>query len=112
MKLIESKLKERPKRLRFIPVDPEPTDEQIKLFYILNAIDLGLTVHGLKHPNIYEANPLLKEKPSNLELITHKSFFAPLVAHNMNQYQMSVINSFLVMAIINNAHQIDKVDAW
>ena len=112
MKSIESKLKERPKRLRFIPVNLEPSPEQIRLYYLLNFIDLGLTIHGLKHPNIKEGNPLLNEKPSNLQLIGHKALFAPLVEHNMNAHQLEFVNWALFIAVMNNAYQIDKFNAW
>ena len=112
MKSIESKLKERPKRLRFTAVNPEPSIEQIRLFYLLNFLDLGLTMHGLKHPSIKEGNPLLNEKPSDLELIGHKAFLAPLIEQNMNAHQLEFINWALLIAVMNNAYQIDKVDAW
>jgi|TARA_B100000282_G_C31724971_1_gene487904 hypothetical protein len=112
MKSIESKLKERPKRLRFIPVNPEPSPEQIRLFYLLNFLDLGLSIHGVKHPNIKERNPLLNEKPSDLQLIGHKAFVAPLIEQNMNAYQLEFINWALLIAVINNAYQIDKLNHW
>jgi len=69
-------------------------------------------MHGLKHPSITEGNPLLNEKPSNLELIGHKALIAPIVEQNMNAYQLEIINWALLIAVMNNAYQIDKVDAW
>ena len=69
-------------------------------------------MHGLKHPSIKEGNPLLNEKPSDLELIGHKAFLAPLIEQNMNAHQLEFINWALLIAVMNNAYQIDKVDAW
>jgi hypothetical protein len=109
-KSIALKLKEKPKRLRFTQSEPSPTGEQLKAFWILNAIDLAMTIYALDHPNIYESNPLLGLKPSNRQLISHKLIVGPVVAQNMNQYQMTFVNAALTLAVINNLIVMNKYD--
>ena len=111
--MILSKLKERPKRLRFTPVYPEPTPEQIKLFYILNTIDLALTIHGLKsYPEIQEGNPFLGKNPSVKKMLLHKAILAPLIEQNFNEYQMTFVNTALGVAVVNNAAVLTRYGAW
>ena len=112
-KLIESWLKENPKRLRFIVPSPEPTFDQRKKYYVYNAIDVFMTMHALKNSDrVKEGNPFLNERPSNRALLAHKLIIAPLVEQNMNYYQMEVLNIALEIAIIRNVYVMDKVSAW
>ena len=100
--MIEFKLRENKKRLRFTHVSTEPTKEQIRLFYILNILDLATTIHGLKDPYVKESNPLLPDKPSVEELVLHKIILAPLIQQNFNSAQMDVVNGALGYAVIGN----------
>ena len=111
---MKSKLKENPKPLRFIRIQPslEPTQDQIKLFYILNTLDLIMTMHALKHPDIKEGNPLLGPSPSNKRLILHKLVLAPLIEQNFNTHQLFVVNTALGVTVINNALVMSRYGAW
>ena len=112
-KLIESWLKENPRKLRFIVPSPEPTYNQRKRYYILNTIDVLMTIHALNQSDlITEANFLLNERPSNRALITHKMIVAPLVEQNMNYYQLEFINLMLEIAVYRNLYVMDKYDAF
>ena len=112
-KLIESWLKENPRKLRFTVPSPEPSYDQRKRFYILNTIDVLMTIHALdQSPNIKEGNFLLNERPSNSALITHKLIIAPLVEQNMNYYQLEFINIMLELAVYRNLYIMDKYDAF
>tara|TARA_Y100000004_G_C8806622_1_gene365776 strand:+ start:361 stop:699 length:339 start_codon:yes stop_codon:yes gene_type:complete len=109
------KLKENRKPLRFIhiPVNNEPTPEQIKWYYILNTLDLLTTIHALKsYPDVKEGNIFLGENPSNQELITHKLIFAPLIEQNFRKEQMTFMNFALTLTVLNNIIVMTKYDAW
>ena len=111
--MIESKLREKKKRLRFTHVYPEPTPEQIRLYYLLNFLDLAITYHGLKdYPQIKEGNALLGENPSLRKMLLHKAIITPLVEQNFNEYQMTVINGALGLALVNNTYVMTKYGAW
>ena len=111
--MIESSLKASQKKLRFIAPDPEPSYDTVRRYYILNTIDLLMTMHALKNSkDVKEGNPLLNERPSNASLITHKLIVAPLIEHNMNEYQLEIINLALELAIIHNIYVMDKTKAW
>ena len=113
LKLIESSLKENQKKLRFIVPDPEPHYDTVKRFYILNTIDLLMTMHALKNSkDVKEGNFLLNDRPSNAALITHKVIVAPLIEQNMNEYQLEIVNLALELAIIRNLYIMDKTSAW
>ena len=103
MKSTVSKLKERKKRLRFLPVESEPTPEQIRLFYILNFIDMSFSYHATSsRPAIKEGNFLLPDKPTLAEFVVHKSITAPVAADNLDRNQMVIINTALTLIILNN----------
>jgi len=95
-----------------IPQSTAPTTEQIRLFYILNAIDLALTVHGIKHPNIQEGNPIVGEQPSTGTLILYKFTLAPLLVNHMDSRQMNILNTALGLAVLNNIKVINHNNAW
>ena len=107
--MIESWLKENPRKLRFTVPSSEPTYNQRKHFYILNTIDVLMTMYALdQSPNIKEGNFLLNDRPSNSALITHKLIVSPLVEQNMNYYQLEFVNIMLELAILRNLYIMDK----
>ena len=111
-KLIGYKLKEKEKKLLSIPLYPVPTPAQTRLFWILNTLDLITTIQGLKHPEIFEQNPLLGSDPSNFTLVLHKAILGPIVLDNINNEQLKVTNTLLVFAVANNMSIISKKNAW
>ena len=65
-KLIQLKLKEKPKRLRFIHHHEEPSEKQLRYFYIMNFLDMTGSYYFIKNnPNIREGNFLLPDIPGN-----------------------------------------------
>ena len=54
------------------------------------------------HPNIKEGNFLLPERPSIAEFILHKGITVPLVAANVEEGQMIIMNSILTFVVIRN----------
>jgi len=111
-KLIEYRLKANEKKLLSIPLYPEPTQKQFRLFWALSAIDVALTYHALKTPGIKEANPLLGSKPSLGRLIAHKALLGPIVVNNSNTEQQVIVNTLLGFAVANNMRIISKKKAW
>jgi hypothetical protein len=111
-KLIEYKLKEKKKKLQYIPQYQVPTDEQIKIFWTLNILDVLFTYHGIKHPEISEGNPFVGRDPTLFRLVLHKGALGPTLVNNLDSQQMTITNAMLAAAVINNIHIISDKDAW
>ena len=112
MKSTASKLRENRKPLRFTQIKNEPTPEQIRIYYILNFVDMVMTMHALKNDRIREGNPLLGEKPSNQDLILHKLILAPLIEQNFEREQMTFVNFALGYTVVSNTFVMTKYGAW
>ena len=109
---IQSKLKEKQIIFGSIPYSLPPTENQIILFQVLNVLDLALTIHGLKHPNIIERNPIVGEKPSDLTLILYKATLAPIILDHFDSQQLQIVNTALGLAVLNNINVINRYNAW
>ena len=103
LKLTESRLKEKQKKLRFIQIRNEPSEAQLKYFYAINFLDMAGSYYFIKNnPNIKEGNFLLPERPSPAEFIIHKGITVPLVAQNAESTQMTIMNSLLTIVVLRN----------
>ena len=102
--------KERKRRLQFVEIDKYPTAQERKMYYILNAVDVGMTIWALNNrENIKEGNIFLNNNPSNRALITNKLLTIPIY-QNMNQGQIVVMNHILGTVIVHNAYIIARYD--
>ena len=79
-----------------------PTKNQIIFFWTLNALDVYTTYEGLKNPSIYEANPLLGNKPNLDNLLIQKAIVAGFISKNSNKNYITFMNIGLTLAVINN----------
>ena len=113
VKSIEYKLRENRKKLRYIHQSQvHPTEAQIKVFWALNILDVALTYHGIKHPEISEGNPIVGPDPTLLRLVVHKAFLGPIIVNGTDREALKITNTLLALAVINNISVINKKDAW
>lgn len=102
--------RERERRLQFVEIDKYPTARERRTYYILNAIDVGMTIWALNNrENIKEGNVFLNDNPSNRALISNKLLIIPIY-QNMNQGQVVVMNHIVGAVIVHNMYVINKYD--
>ena len=106
----ESVFRERNRIFQFVEIDKYPTPQERRWFYILNAVDVGMTIWALNNrDNIKEGNILLSNNPSNRALLTNKLLTIPIY-QNMSQPQVVVMNHIIGTVIVHNAYVINKYD--
>ena len=106
----ESVFRERERIFQFVEINKYPTPEERKWYYVLNAIDLGMSIWALNNrDNIKEGNILLSNNPSNRALITNKLLIIPIY-QNMSQPQVVVMNHIIGGVIVHNMYVINKYD--
>ena len=106
----ESVFRERDRIFEFVEINKYPTPEERKWYYVLNAIDVGMTIWALNNrENIKEGNILLSNNPSNRALITNKLLIVPIY-QNMNQPQVVVMNHIIGGVIVHNLYIINRYD--
>ena len=79
-----------------------PTRNQMIFFWTLNALDVYTTYEGLKKPNVYEKNPLLGNKPHLDNLLIQKAIVAGFISQNSSKNYITIMNTGLTYAVINN----------
>ena len=80
------------------------------MYYILNAIDVGMTIWALNNrDNIKEGNIFLNDNPSNQNLIANKLLTIPIY-QNMSQPQVVVMNHIVGTVIVHNLYVINRYD--
>ena len=106
----ESVFRERDRIFQFVEINKYPTPEQRKWYYVLNALDVGMTIWALNNrENIKEGNILLSNNPSNRALITNKLLIIPIY-QNMSQPQVVVMNHIIGGVIVHNLYIINRYD--
>ena len=106
----ESVFRERDRIFEFVEINKYPTPEERKWYYVLNAIDVGMTIWALNNrENIKEGNILLSNNPSNRALITNKLLIIPIY-QNMSQPQVVVMNHIIGGVIVHNLYIINRYD--
>ena len=106
----ESVFRERDRIFQFVEINKYPTPEQRKWYYVLNALDVGMTIWALNNrENIKEGNILLSNNPSNRALITNKLLIIPIY-QNMSQPQVVVMNHIIGGVILHNLYIINRYD--
>jgi len=106
----ESVFRERERIFQFIEINKYPTPEERKWYYVLHAIDVGMSIWALNNrDNIKEGNILLSNNPSNRALITNKLLVIPIY-QNMSQPQVVVMNHIIGGVIIHNLYIINRYD--
>tara|TARA_B100001057_G_scaffold499126_1_gene608638 strand:+ start:2930 stop:3388 length:459 start_codon:yes stop_codon:yes gene_type:complete len=102
--------KERERRLQFNNITNYPTPQERRRYYILHAIDVGMTIWALNNrDNIKEGNIFLSDNPSNQTLITNKLLAIPIY-QNMEREQIVVMNYLAGIVIVNNLYTINRFD--
>jgi hypothetical protein len=102
--------RERERRLQFVEIDKYPTQQERRTFYILHAIDVGMTIWALNNrDNVKEGNIFLSNDPTNRALITNKLLTIPIY-QNSNQPQIVVMNYITGTVIVHNMYVIAKYD--
>ncbi len=102
--------KERERKFQFVEIDRYPTEKERRMYYILNAIDVGMTIWALNNrDNIKEGNIFLNDNPSNQNLIANKLLVIPIY-QNMSQPQVVVMNHIVGTVIIHNLYVINRYD--
>ena len=106
----ESVFRERDRIFEFVEINKYPTPEERKWYYVLHAIDVGMSIWALNNrDNIKEGNILLSNHPSNRALITNKLLVIPIY-QNMSQPQVVVMNHIIGGVIIHNLYIINRYD--
>lgn len=102
--------RERQRRLQFVEIDKYPTPQERRMYYILHAVDVGMTIWALNNrDNVKEGNILLSNNPSNRALLTNKLLVIPIY-QNMSQPQVVVMNHIIGGVIVHNMYVINKYD--
>ena len=102
--------KERDRKFQFVEIDRYPTEKERRMYYILNAIDVGMTIWALNNrDNIKEGNIFLNDNPSNQNLIANKLLVIPIY-QNMSQPQVVVMNHIVGTVIVHNLYVINRYD--
>ena len=112
VKSIEFRLRENRKKLQYTPQFQVPTEAQVRLFWALSVIDVALTYHAIKDPEIREANPLLGTDPTLFRLVLHKGVLGPIIVNNASIEQLKLTNTMLGIAVANNMRIMFEEDAW
>jgi len=79
-----------------------PTKNQMILYWTLNALDVYTTYEGLKQPGVKEVNILLGDKPHLDNLLIQKAIIGGFIAKNGSSNYITLSNTVLTLAIINN----------
>lgn len=80
-----------------------PTDNQLWLFWTLNAIDVYTTDRVMrKCSDCRELNPLLPKRPSLEELILHKAIVGGIIHKYGSRTVVKNVNWVLTFGIIHN----------
>ena len=102
--------RERQRRLQFVEIEKYPTPQERRMYYILHAVDVGMTIWALNNrDNVKEGNILLSNNPSNRALLTNKLLVIPIY-QNMSQPQVVVMNHIIGGVIVHNMYVINKYD--
>ena len=102
--------KERDRKFQFVEIDRYPTEKERRMYYILNALDVGMTIWALNNrDNIKEGNIFLNDNPSNQNLIANKLLTIPIY-QNMSQPQVVVMNHIVGTVIVHNLYVINRYD--
>ena len=106
----QSVFRERERIFQFVEIDKYPTAQERRMYYILNAVDVGMTIWALNNrDNIKEGNVFLSNNPSNRALITNKLLTIP-IDQNMNQAQVVTMNHIVGTVVVHNLYVIHRYD--
>ena len=102
--------RERNRIFQFVEIDKYPTVQERRMYYILHAVDVGMTIWALNNrDNVKEGNVFLSNNPSNRALITNKLLTIPIY-QNMNQAQVVTMNHIVGVVIVHNMYVIARYD--
>ena len=102
--------RERDRMFQFVEIDKYPTVQERRMYYVLHAVDVGMTIWALNNrDNIKEGNVFLNNNPSNRALITNKLLVIPFY-QNFNQAQVVTMNYIVGTVIVHNMYVIARYD--
>ena len=106
-KLIESRLKEKQKRLRYTLYEPY-SEEELYTFVALQLLDIYTTHNALKYNCVREVNPVLGDSPTVAKMFAVKTLVlipaieADLKNERLTRKTMRQVNGIMFMVIANN----------
>ena len=81
----------------------QPTDNQMLLFWTLNALDVYTTDRVMrKCSDCREINPLLPKRPSLSDLIIHKAVLGTIIHYYGDRMTINIVNGILSVTIAHN----------
>ena len=102
--------RERDRIFQFVEIDKYPTVQERRMYYVLHAVDVGMTIWALNNrDNIKEGNVFLSYNPSIRALNTINLLVVPFY-QNMNQAQIVTMNYIVGTVIVHNAYVIARYD--
>ena len=105
LKSIQFQSKEKPSVFKF-----SPSKETLRYFYIVNALDVLTTHHGIKSGKAKEANPLLPNSPNIGELVLFKVVWGKIVLETFDNDELKITNGIVTIAVINNLYVLHNID--
>jgi len=87
-------------------------EKKVKTYFIVvNSLDVYTTYRGLKHPRVYETNPILGKRPALGELVALKLTIGGLLWHFADDNTDDLIfpNILTTLAVINNIEVMKSV---
>ena len=82
----------------------------LEIFILLNILDGYTTYRGLKSPNVWEASPLLGNRPTPERIIIQKALGTYYVHRYVLESDLKILNKALFYLVINNVEALNKVD--
>ena len=105
--MIESRLKEKQKRLRYTLYEPY-SEEELYTFVALQLLDIYTTHNALKYNCVREVNPVLGDSPTVAKMFAVKTLVlipaieADLKNERLTRKTMRQVNGIMFMVIANN----------
>jgi hypothetical protein len=107
LKSIQLQSKVNLNRLQFTHRDYK---KDVYYFWAINALDVWTTNRGLKHPNIYELNPIVGKDPHLDRLILFKLIWGSLILHTHEPEHIIIPNTWVTIAVANNLNVMNNLD--
>ena len=92
-----------------LPFSHRDYQKELYYFWAINALDVWTTNRGLKHPNVYEMNPIVGEDPHLDRLILFKLLWGNLILHTHEPEHIIIPNALITLAGINNIDGMNDV---
>ena len=85
-------------------------NRDFEIFILLNILDGYTTYRGLKNPNVWEASPLLGNRPTPERIIIQKAVGTYYVHRYVLESDLKILNKALFYLVINNVEALNKIE--